>query len=62
MGVQFQHLAVLAGGLHHRLQVDLVGLPLQQHPARGMGDRRDVRIFQGSITRRVICSRDCCWP
>ena len=47
MGVQLQHLAVVAGGLHHRLQVDLVGLPLQQHPAGGMGDRRDVRILQG---------------
>ena len=48
MGVELQQLAVLAGGLHHRVEVDLVGLSLEQHAAGRMGKARDVRIGQGA--------------
>ena len=46
IGVQFQHLAVVAGRLEHGFQIDLVRLAAIDQPAGGMGDGRDVRIFQ----------------
>src|SRR5262245_4152513 len=48
VGVELQQFAVLLCGGHDSVEIDFIGLAAVDQPASGMGDNRDVRVFDGA--------------
>ena len=48
VGVEFEHRAVLGGGTHDRVEIDVVGGAAVDQPAGRVGDAIDVGVLDGT--------------